>query len=89
MKKVQKNYLSVQLAAEKMFSMITEIDFLFPNYFDLTDVSNKYLDVASKFGDDGRKRFFFWVKIFRKLEMEKIFDYDIEDLIATFSVPYL
>jgi len=85
MEKVEQNQLSASEASQQILTLIQAIDFLPPNYLGLGDVTNKDLDIASSFGDEEQKRFLFWVKSSQKASVKRFFDYNVDDLVATFA----
>ena len=79
---VEVGSVSSDSAADQIISLISSVDFLPKNYFDLGNAAQKDLDVVSNFGIAEQARLFRWIKSSQKPEVKKYFDYDIEDLLA-------
>ncbi|NEQ88617.1 MAG: hypothetical protein F6K26_54520 [Moorea sp. SIO2I5] len=83
--KVGEGLIPPNRAAQQLILLINSIDFLPKNYLGLGDESHNYLDFASDFGQSEVLRFLYWVKISRKPEFKKYFDYDVKDLLAGYK----
>ena len=72
-------------ASDKLMSLIKTIDFLPKNYMGLANGSLRFLDTASDFGKSEQWRLLSWAKTTTNEGVRKFFDYNTEDLLATFK----